>query len=54
MHFAVCRQPLPVNLKKKDIKTELAQAISSAFFHESLGTTSYVMQYIPKLMSQWY
>lgn len=38
--FDAKKQPLPVNMKKKDLKAELAQAISSGLFHESLGTTS--------------
>ena len=33
------RQPIPVNLKRKDLKAELARAISSTYFHPSTGTS---------------
>ncbi|KAJ9115796.1 hypothetical protein QFC24_006904 [Naganishia onofrii] len=36
--FDAKKQPIPVTLARKDLKAELARAISSAFFHESLGT----------------
>jgi hypothetical protein len=34
------RQPIPVNLTRKDLKGELSRAISSTYFHESLGTST--------------
>ncbi len=34
------RQPIPVNLNRKDLKGELSRAISSTYFHESLGTAT--------------
>ena len=33
------RQPIPVNLKRKDLKAELGRAISSTYFHPSTGTS---------------
>lgn len=33
------RVPIPVNLKKKDLKTELAKAIESTYYHPSTGTS---------------
>ena len=37
-----CRQPIPVNLKRKDLKAELGRAISATYFHPSTGTSQYV------------
>lgn len=36
------RQPIPVNLKRNDLKTELSKAISSTVFIESAGTSKWV------------
>ena len=33
------RQPIPVNLQRKDLKAELGRAISSTYFHPSTGTS---------------
>lgn len=33
------RTPIPVNLKRKDLKTELGKAISSTYYHPSTGTS---------------
>ena len=36
------RQPIPVSLTKKDLKTELENAISSTYMHQNQGTCTYV------------
>jgi len=38
--FDAKKQPIPVNLTRKDLKGELSRAISSTYFHESLGTST--------------
>lgn len=40
MFFDDKKTPLPVNMKRKDLKTELAKAINSTIYHESPGTSS--------------
>lgn len=39
MFFDVKKQPIPVNLLRKDLKAELARAINSTYFHPSTGTS---------------
>ena len=34
------RQPVPVRLKRKDLKGELERAVSSTYFHQNQGTCS--------------
>lgn len=41
-NFQLLRQPIPVSLTKKDLKGELERAISSTYFHQNLGTCTYV------------
>ncbi|EJC98145.1 ribosomal protein L1 [Fomitiporia mediterranea MF3/22] len=38
MFFNAKKQPIPVSLTKKDLKTELEQAISSTYMHQNQGT----------------
>lgn len=42
------RQPIPVNLTRKDLKGELERAISSTYMHQNQGTCTYVA------MGCWY
>lgn len=35
------RQPIPVNLQKKDVKAELERAVSSTYMHQNQGTCTY-------------
>ncbi|ORY24127.1 ribosomal protein L1p/L10e family-domain-containing protein [Naematelia encephala] len=37
--FDAKKQPIPVNLQRKDLKAELGRAISSTYFHPSTGTS---------------
>ncbi|GFZ48947.1 hypothetical protein JCM24511_06696 [Saitozyma sp. JCM 24511] len=39
MFFEAKKTPIPVNLKRKDLKTELGKAISSTYYHPSTGTS---------------
>ncbi|WWD21872.1 hypothetical protein CI109_106360 [Kwoniella shandongensis] len=40
MFFEAKKQPIPVNLQRKDLKAELGRAISSTYFHPTTGTSS--------------
>ncbi|ODN73106.1 ribosome biogenesis protein UTP30 [Cryptococcus wingfieldii CBS 7118] len=40
MFFEAKKQPIPVNLARKDLKAELGRAISSTYFHPSTGTST--------------
>ncbi|KAK8846555.1 hypothetical protein IAR55_005641 [Kwoniella newhampshirensis] len=40
MFFEAKKQPIPVNLNRKDLKAELGRAISSTYFHPTTGTSS--------------
>ncbi|WVQ83759.1 hypothetical protein IAT38_005903 [Cryptococcus sp. DSM 104549] len=40
MFFEAKKQPIPVNLLRKDLKAELGRAISSTFFHPTTGTST--------------
>ncbi|EIW68532.1 hypothetical protein TREMEDRAFT_39479 [Tremella mesenterica DSM 1558] len=40
MFFQAKKQPIPVNMKRKDLRTELARAISSTYFHPTTGTST--------------
>jgi len=40
--FQAKKQPIPVNLTRKDLKTELERAVSSTYFHQNQGTCAYV------------
>lgn len=40
--FDAKKQPIPVNLTRKDLKGELERAISSTYFHQNQGTCSSV------------
>ncbi|KIJ56385.1 hypothetical protein M422DRAFT_219542 [Sphaerobolus stellatus SS14] len=40
--FKAKKQPIPVSLTKKDLKTELEKAISSTYFHQNQGTCTSV------------
>lgn len=37
--FNAKKQPIPVNLQRKDLKAELGRAISCTYFHPSTGTS---------------
>lgn len=37
--FSAKKQPIPVNLLRKDLKAELGRAINSTYFHPSTGTS---------------
>ncbi|WVF70385.1 hypothetical protein IAT40_005175 [Kwoniella sp. CBS 6097] len=39
MFFESKKQPIPVNMNRKDLKAELGRAISSTYFHPSTGTS---------------
>ncbi|WWC58958.1 uncharacterized protein I303_101503 [Kwoniella dejecticola CBS 10117] len=39
MFFESKKQPIPVNMLRKDLKAELGRAISSTYFHPSTGTS---------------
>ncbi|WVW78961.1 hypothetical protein I302_100924 [Kwoniella bestiolae CBS 10118] len=39
MFFEAKKQPIPVNLNRKDLKAELGRAIASTYFHPSTGTS---------------
>lgn len=39
MFFEAKKQPIPVNLQRKDLKQELGRAIQSTYFHPSTGTS---------------
>ena len=39
MFFQAKKQPIPVNLQRKDLKAELGRAINSTYFHPSTGTS---------------
>ncbi|WRT65237.1 uncharacterized protein IL334_002180 [Kwoniella shivajii] len=39
MFFDAKKQPIPVNMNRKDLKAELGRAISSTYFHPSTGTS---------------
>ncbi|WWC87382.1 uncharacterized protein L201_002271 [Kwoniella dendrophila CBS 6074] len=39
MFFDSKKQPIPVNMNRKDLKAELGRAISSTYFHPSTGTS---------------
>ncbi|WWC67471.1 uncharacterized protein I206_101379 [Kwoniella pini CBS 10737] len=39
MFFETKKQPIPVNMLRKDLKAELGRAISSTYFHPSTGTS---------------
>lgn len=36
------RQPIPVSLTKKDVKSELERAVSATYMHQNQGTCTYV------------
>ncbi|KDQ09448.1 hypothetical protein BOTBODRAFT_69143 [Botryobasidium botryosum FD-172 SS1] len=38
MWFKAKKQPIPVNLKKKDVKAELEKAVSATYMHQNKGT----------------
>lgn len=40
----VIRQPIPVNLTRKNLKGELEGAINSTYFHQNQGTNSCVLK----------
>ncbi|CCO30759.1 Putative ribosome biogenesis protein C8F11,04 AltName: Full=U3 snoRNP-associated protein C8F11.04 [Rhizoctonia solani AG-1 IB] len=40
--FKAKKQPVPVNLQKKDVKSELERAVSSTYMHQNQGTCTYV------------
>ncbi|WVQ75294.1 hypothetical protein IAR50_004909 [Cryptococcus sp. DSM 104548] len=40
MFFEAKKQPIPVNLARKDLKAELGRAISSTYFHPTTGTST--------------
>ncbi|KAI6147230.1 ribosomal protein L1, partial [Pisolithus tinctorius] len=40
--FDAKKQPIPVNLKRKDLKTELERAIESSYMHQNKGTCTSV------------
>lgn len=42
MFFDAKKQPIPVNVLRKDLKAELGRAISSTYFHPSTGTSNSV------------
>lgn len=42
MFFEAKKQPIPVNVQRKDLKAELGRAISSTYFHPSTGTSNSV------------
>lgn len=37
--FNAKKQPIPVNLQRKDLKAELGRAIACTYFHPSTGTS---------------
>ncbi|KAI6030828.1 ribosomal protein L1p/L10e family-domain-containing protein [Pisolithus orientalis] len=40
--FDAKKQPIPVNLKRKDLKTELERAVESSYMHQNRGTCTSV------------
>ena len=42
LHGRRKRQPISVNLKRKDLKAELERAIESTYMHQNKGTCTYV------------